>query len=371
MTYVNARDGKNTPSAEFRAELHRNLCFWGSFIMRRPKPFFRKQTQTWYVQIGRRQINLGRDEKEAFKQYHALMLGSQEPSPDMSLSVLLDEYLEWCSKNRAKRTYEWYRDFLQSFSDHCGKLRVCDLKAYHVTRWIDDTLRQGKKRTISDGTRRSAIKAIRWVFNWAIKNDILERSPVRGIEMPPAGSRETYITPDQWTKFLDVLPEGPFREFVQFLRWTGGRPQEARIIEARHVDGKCIVLDRIESKGKKRRRVIPLATRAYLLVKRLMAKWPEGAIFRNEDGAAWTNDAVNCAFDRFEKKLGFKVYAYAIRHTFITDMLVAGIDPVKLAEIVGHKDLKMIHSVYQHLQLKRDHLRDELDKALATEDGEA
>jgi hypothetical protein len=54
--------------------------------MRRPKPFFRKQTQTWYVQIGRRQINLGRDEKEAFKQYHALMLGSQEPSPDMSLS---------------------------------------------------------------------------------------------------------------------------------------------------------------------------------------------------------------------------------------------------------------------------------------------
>jgi integrase len=332
--------------------------------MRRPKPFYRRQTASWYVQIGKHQIPLGRDEKLAWDQYHAIMAGSQEPRPDGLVSVLVDDFLEWCSKNQAAATYRWYLQYLQSFADHCGKLRVCDLKAYHVTRWIDDAWRIGKRRAINDGTRRNAIKAVRRVFNWAVKNDMLERSPVRNVELPAVGGREAYITPEQWTRFLEAVPEGPFRNFVQFMRWTGCRPQEARIIEARHIDGKCIVLDRTESKGKKRRRVIPLAARAYVLVKRLTAKWPEGPIFRNEDGAAWTNDAVNCAFDRFEKKLGFKVFAYAIRHTFITDMLVAGIDPVKLAEIVGHRDLKMIHSVYQHLQLKRDHLRDELDKAL-------
>jgi integrase len=300
-----------------------------------------------------------------------MMSGSQEPRPDVLVAILVDDFLEWTLNNQSPRTYDWYKQYLQSFVDHCGKLRACDLKAYHVNRWIDAAWRVGKKRTINDGTRRNAIKAVRRVFNWAVKNDILKQSPVKNVELPVVGPREAYITQDQWTTFLEIVPEGSFRDLVQFMRWTGCRPQEARIIEARHVDGKCIVLDRIESKAKKQRRVIPLATRAYLLVKRLVAKWPEGAIFLNEDGAAWTNDAVNCAFDRFEKKLGFKVYAYAIRHTFITDMLVAGIDPVKLAEIVGHRDLKMIHSVYQHLQLKRDHLRDELDKALATEDGEA
>ena len=38
---------------------------------RQPKPFFRKQTQSWYVQLGKRQIPLGKDEDEAWKQYHA------------------------------------------------------------------------------------------------------------------------------------------------------------------------------------------------------------------------------------------------------------------------------------------------------------
>jgi hypothetical protein len=73
------------------------------------------------------------------------MLGSQEPRPDMLLSVLLGEYLEWCFKNRATRTYEWYRDFLQPLSDRGGKLRVCDLKQIHVTRWIDGRAAAGEK----------------------------------------------------------------------------------------------------------------------------------------------------------------------------------------------------------------------------------
>ena len=49
--------------------------------MRQPQPFFRTQTQTqtqsWYVQIGRRQINLGRDERQAWDEYHQLMTDRQ------------------------------------------------------------------------------------------------------------------------------------------------------------------------------------------------------------------------------------------------------------------------------------------------------
>ena len=45
--------------------------------MREPKPFFRKQTGTWYVQIGKKQHNLGPDEQVAKQKYHALMAGRQ------------------------------------------------------------------------------------------------------------------------------------------------------------------------------------------------------------------------------------------------------------------------------------------------------
>ena len=33
--------------------------------MRFPKPFFRESKQAWYVQIGKRQISLGKDREEA------------------------------------------------------------------------------------------------------------------------------------------------------------------------------------------------------------------------------------------------------------------------------------------------------------------
>ena len=38
-----------------------------------PKPFFKKARGIWYVEINRKQVNLGPDKDEAFRQYHQLM----------------------------------------------------------------------------------------------------------------------------------------------------------------------------------------------------------------------------------------------------------------------------------------------------------
>ncbi len=42
-----------------------------------PKPFFKKNCQLWYVEIDRRQHNLGPYKDEAFHQYHQLMARPQ------------------------------------------------------------------------------------------------------------------------------------------------------------------------------------------------------------------------------------------------------------------------------------------------------
>jgi hypothetical protein len=54
-------------------------------VMREPKPFFRKQTGTWYVQIGKKQHNLGPDEQVAKQKYHALMAGRQPVTEDTTV----------------------------------------------------------------------------------------------------------------------------------------------------------------------------------------------------------------------------------------------------------------------------------------------
>jgi hypothetical protein len=61
-----------------------------------PKPFFKRSRGVWYVEIDRRQHNLGPDRDEAFRQYYQLMGQPRERkvSPQ-SLAAIIDAYLEW------------------------------------------------------------------------------------------------------------------------------------------------------------------------------------------------------------------------------------------------------------------------------------
>ena len=72
--------------------------------MREPKPFFRKQTGTWYVQIGKKQHNLGPDEQVAKQKYHALMAGRQPVADDTTVYAVLFQFLGWNKGHRAGST---------------------------------------------------------------------------------------------------------------------------------------------------------------------------------------------------------------------------------------------------------------------------
>lgn len=54
---------------------------------------------------------------------------------------------------------------------------------------------------------------------------------------------------------------------------------------------------------------------------------------------------------------------YALRHSWATNALKRGIDPLTVALLMGHKDPSMLARVYQHLSLSPDHMRDQARKA--------
>jgi hypothetical protein len=103
--------------------------------MARPrKPWFRKQTKCWYVEIDGKQHNLGNDKENALREYHKLMAeGPKAPSPDQ-LVVILDKFLEWTQAHRPA-SYRWYKDYLTSFDETYPDLRVDDLRVHHVEEW--------------------------------------------------------------------------------------------------------------------------------------------------------------------------------------------------------------------------------------------
>ena len=98
--------------------------------MRTPTPWLRKQNQTWYVQLEGRQINLGRNKKEAFAEYLKLMhLGV--PKSDQTVRQVLDAYWNWAKSNLAEETCNSRKAALTTFGESVPKaLKAADVRAY-------------------------------------------------------------------------------------------------------------------------------------------------------------------------------------------------------------------------------------------------
>lgn len=325
------------------------------------KPFFKKQKKAWYVHHQGKQVHLGKDKAEAFKKWHRLVAGEEPMQPSVKVADLLGLFLDWSEEQQAEATYQQYQYFLTRFAKHIGPLKLQALKPFHLSRWVEKEFK-GRSPT----TQHHAVRRVKRVFNWALDQGLIASNPLRRVKAPTPRSRDCYIHPEQWDSLLSKIDaEDPFLDLLLILRETGCRPLEAREVEARHFDRDlrawCFPVE--ESKGKKHARTVPLNSTALAITQRLVLKYPAGPIFRNLDGQPWTKDAVVLRFQRLTKKLSFSASAYAIRHTFITDALINGVDPVTLSKIVGHRDLSMIQRVYSKLEMRNDHMQRAIEQA--------
>ncbi|MCA9078711.1 MAG: site-specific integrase [Planctomycetaceae bacterium] len=382
-----------------------------------PKPFFKKARGVWYVEINRKQFNLGSNKDEAFRQYHQLMGKPREQavSPDSLLSII-EAFLEWSQKNRAPATYEWYRFRLQRFALTFPEMRDSDFKPFHVEQWVDQYV-------VAQTTRRNYFRSIKRCLSWARRQGRIDINPLEALDVPGAEPKDVYVPPDEFEKLLTFVPDSRFRDLLVTTYQTGCRPQESLRVVADWVDVKHArwVFPSKKSKGKRMPRIIYLNNEALSISDRLLQEHPSGELFLNRCDRPWTTAAVNCCFGRIQNRMGkvilkergeepdetvirnlietltpakcekgvvrekrpaelreeakrklFKRMAsevapryslYALRHSWATNALKRGVDPLTVALLMGHKDPSMLARVYQHLSHSPDHMRDQARKA--------
>ena len=332
--------------------------------MRFRKPFYRESRRLWYVQLDGRQINLGSDEKEAWRRYHEMMATRGRDVPvtpvDTTMAVVvIDLFLGWVERHKARRTYEWYQRHCQTFAKSIPvALKVVELKSLHLTRLCD------RHNDWSPTTRHGLCRAVQRAFNWAQRQGMIDRSPLGMVEKPEPQDRDVLVSPDQYEEILGMVKDG-FRDLIVMAWESGIRPQEVRAVEARHLDFQHgrIIFPPKEAKGKKLPRVVYLTPEAEAIVRRLAEKWPDGAIFRNADGKPWTRFAINCAFIRLEKKIGRKVHLGAFRKSWATEALKNGTDPITAAFLLGHSNTNMLARTYAKIQQNPEYMRNAMKRA--------
>lgn len=314
---------------------------------RQPKPYFRKAQKRWVCTINGNRVTLGKTKDEAMAKYHQLMLKPQTVSSELSTIYDLSQvYLDWVEKHRKKSTYDNHKRYLKTFIESIGKsMKIAALRKHHVLSWSEN-----KGTTTS---QNDAISAIQRMFNWAVEQEYISESPVPVIKKPKRKRREIVYTPEQW-KLIKAEAIGPLVPLLDFLWSTGCRPKEARTLEARHIHDDVIIFPPDESKGETDSRVIFLTPDAINILEPLMGQ--SGPLFRNSLGNPWTKDSIKCRLTRITKKVGFRVIAYGVRHSYATNALIRSVDPVSLSHLMGHKDTRMINN-YAHLNQNQGFLK--------------
>src|SRR6516225_10271254 len=140
-----------------------------------PRPWFRKQTGWWMVQLDGKQVKLAKGRKcrpEAERRFHELMLqrGTNPPpeSPEPTVASIFETYLGSARKRLAERSLYERRLILQRFAEAHGFRKVAECLPFHLSSWID-----ANPQWASDWTVAQVINVVQRPLNWAVQQRLI------------------------------------------------------------------------------------------------------------------------------------------------------------------------------------------------------
>ena len=324
---------------------------------RKPKPYYRKASKKWVCTIHGQRITLGDSKDEAEKKFHKLMANGVQAEELKTVRDACSMYETWLSSNRSASTYDTQMRRIHSFANFIPRsLRIFELKPIHVSQWVDAQEGWGPT-TIND-----AMSYVQRVFNWAIEQGMLDRSPIPKLVKPRENRREDFYSEEQFKQILEKTDDN-FGDFLRFLWSTGARPKESREISASHINDGVAIFKSVDSKGHEHQRLLVITDEVSSIISKRIKDNPTGPLFLNSRGVPWTKDAVVQRCVRISEKVGFRVIAYAHRHSYATNALINDVDSIDVAHLMGHRDTAMISKVYSHVEKNMDHLRKAARKA--------
>ncbi|WP_439628641.1 tyrosine-type recombinase/integrase [Gemmata sp.] len=313
-------------------------------------------------------------------------------APTARTADVVEAFLAWSRQRLSAETHRVNRYYCQLFAEHCGTVLAREIKPHHVTRWIGEMMspervereKERRKKEIETGavekrlqggpprlwgesTAHNGRVAAYRVFSWAKDEGILPENPLAGMKRPKPAPRQRAMSDVEFQKLYENAG-GPFADYLLALRETGARPKELRDLTWDQVQEDRWVLTKHKTVRKVgKARVIILSSAMRAMMDRLKRDG-QGHVFLNTEGGPWSMNAVRLQMKRLRDRLGLPsdLCAYLARHGFGTRAILNGVNPVVVAELMGHNSLDMISKVYVHLADEHAHLKAAVEKINST-----
>lgn len=221
--------------------------------------------------------------------------------------------------------------------------QISDLSGRVVSRLVEQLREKGN----CNNTINTKMSILSRLLNHAKHEEVIDNVPHIPFFKPGKG-RTRALTPDEEQALLSHLPDAS-RAFATFLLYTGCRPSEARRIQWSDVTDDAVTFWKNKTDNP---RTVPLTKPASeaLAYARLQGwKTPWGGIVYQTFTLHWrkAKAAIGLADDK-------QATPYVSRHTCGTRLGKAGIDPIRVANWLGHTRLDQTRA---YTQLNVDDLR--------------
>lgn len=244
-------------------------------------------------------------------------------------------------KRHTDRYHKTYMGMLENhILKHIGSMRVIDVKPADIQSLMN------RLETYSSTLINDTYNILHFVFEKAVDNDILIKSPCRGIEKPKGRSKKRRPITDTERETLYQLAEHDSRYMVfLFSLLCGCRPSEAYNLTSDDIvkEGSTVLLHIRGKKTDNADRYVPLPNYLYQRVKSA-----NGLLVTN-NGKPYTENSYNYMCKRLKKHMEKGFVSYDLRHTYGTDLAKLKVDERYTKYLMGHSSISTTVNIYTHL----------------------
>lgn len=267
-------------------------------------------------------------------------LGFKPPAAD-SFAQTATRFLHYQRARLTPRAYDRERSIVEKHLTPFFNCPLAGIRRQDVQRYV--TQRGGKA---SSYTIQKELNVIKHLLRLAVEWELIPFSPAQGLKSPrvPAG-RVRYLQPPELQVVVSGCPEW-LRPIVALGALTGMRRGELLALRWLDVDlahGRVMLPQTKNGDG----RIVYLSDGARAVLRSL----PREHVTSLVDNlfAGITPDQVTTAFRRACRKVGIVDFRFHdLRHTAASWLRMSGADIHTVAQLLGHKDLRMA-ARYQHL----------------------
>jgi integrase len=351
----------------------------GSISLRKDGRWEGRVDLGWHTGKRRRVVVYGATRAEAASKVVVLLRERQQgllsSSPSQSLSTYLDSWLTSIEGRVRPKTLVSDRMYVRRhILPTLGKLRLDRLTPQHVQALLDLKTRAGLAPQsvvhIRGVLRRALNRAMR--YGWVVRNSAaladppkLERTPIKP------------FSPDEAREFLDAVVGDPLEGLYSLALTTGLRQGELLGLRWEDVDldGATVrvnhalqryggELHMVPPKTARSRRIVSIpevaarALRAHRFRqlqdwRRAGDRWQDrGLVFATRWGTPIEPRNATRSFKRVLARVGLReIRFHDLRHSCATLLLVQGVSPRVVMEILGHSQIGLTMNTYSHVAL--------------------